>query len=104
MNMNVNPREQGNVPGKFAEYFGARRPILVLGLADGVPATEVRNRSTGMATTDPDAIARWLTECLATKRATGGLSPLSDEAIAGLSRSEQAAKLEQFFMLVLEGQ
>jgi glycosyltransferase involved in cell wall biosynthesis len=97
-----NPREQGNVPGKFAEYFGARRPILVLGLADGVPATEVRNRSAGIATTDPESIARWLTECLATKRATGGLPPLSDEAIAGLSRAEQATKLEQFFSL-LEG-
>lgn len=97
-----NPREQGNVPGKFAEYFGARRPILVLGLADGVPATEVRKRSAGVATTDPAAIARWLKECLAIKRQQGRLPPLSDQAIAGLSRAEQAVKLERFLLQVIE--
>lgn len=96
------PREQGNVPGKFAEYFGARRPILVLGLADGVPATEVKTRSAGLAATDPDTIAQWLTTCLATKRENGKLAPLSDQAVAGLSRAEQAVKLEQFFMQVLQ--
>lgn len=96
------PREQGNVPGKFAEYFGARRPILVLGLADGVPATEVRSRSAGAATTDPNAIAAWLTNCLAAKRQAGKLAPLSDEAVAGLSRAEQAVKLEQFFQQSLQ--
>lgn len=96
-----NPREQGNVPGKFAEYFGARRPILVLGLADGVPATEVRKRSAGMASTDPEVLGRWLAECLATKSATGKIEPLSDQAVAGLSREEQAARLEQFLTQVL---
>ena len=97
-----NPREQGNVPGKLAEYFGARRPILVLGLADGVPATEVKTRSAGAASTNPDAIAEWLTECLATKRQEGKLPPLTDQAVAGLSRAEQAAKLERFLMQVLQ--
>jgi glycosyltransferase involved in cell wall biosynthesis len=92
------PREQGNIPGKLSEYFGARRPILVLGLADGVPATEVRQRLAGAALTDPAAIARWLSECLAMKKKTGILTPLSDEALAGLSREEQAMKLEHFLM------
>ena len=97
-----NPREQGNVPGKFAEYFGARRPILVLGLADGVPATEVKRRSAGAAATNPDAIAQWLNKCLAIKRQEGRLAPLSDQAVAGLSRAEQAAKLEQFLVQLLQ--
>ena len=95
-----NPREQGNIPGKFAEYFGARRPILVLGLSDGVPATEVRKRSAGMASTDPEVLARWLADCLATKSATGRIEPLSDQAVAGLSREEQAVRLEQFLTQV----
>ena len=98
-----NPREQGNVPGKLAEYFGARRPILVLGLADGVPATEVQKRSAGLATTNPGAIGQWLDERLATKQKAGKLAPLSDEAVAGLSRAEQAVKLEQFFLQVIQG-
>jgi glycosyltransferase involved in cell wall biosynthesis len=96
-----NPREQGNVPGKFAEYFGAGRPILVLGLDDGVPATEVRKRSAGMATTDPGMIAAWLKECLEIKGRTGRLPPLSNQATVGLSRAEQAAKLEQFLLQLL---
>ena len=96
-----NPREQGNIPGKFAEYFGARRPILVLGLSDGVPATEVRKRSAGMASTDPEVLGRWLAECLATKSAMGRIEPLSDQAVAGLSREEQAVRLEQFLTQVL---
>src|SRR3546814_20732847 len=54
------PLEQGNVPGKFLEYLGARRPILVLGWDQGVPATIVKQRSAGAATTDPEAIARQL--------------------------------------------
>lgn len=98
-----NPREQGNVPGKFAEYFGARRPILVLGLMDGVPATEVRQRSAGMASTDPEVLARWLAACLATKSATGKIDPLSDQAVAGLSREEQAVKFERFLTEILQG-
>jgi glycosyltransferase involved in cell wall biosynthesis len=97
-----NPREQGNVPGKFAEYFGARRPILVLGLADGVPATEVKKRLAGAAVTSPDAIAQWLNKCLVTKQKEGKLAPLSDQAVAGLSRAEQAVKLEQFLTQLLQ--
>jgi len=98
-----NPNEQGNIPGKLSEYFGARRPILVLGLADGVPATEVKRRSAGAASTDPAAIARWLKKCLETKRNAGRLAPTSDEAVAGLSREEQAVKLEQFLMRRFRG-
>src|SRR3546814_9777974 len=42
-------KEQGNVQGKFFEYLGGRRPILVLGLHDGVPATSLRERNAGRA-------------------------------------------------------
>lgn len=90
------PREQGNVPGKFAEYLGARRPILVLGLDDGVPATFVRQRAAGAASTDPETLVRQLSSWLDQKRRNGRLAPLSNEAIAGFSRQEQAAKLAAF--------
>src|SRR3546814_20014060 len=47
------PKEQGSVPGKFFEYLGARRPILVLGLHDGVPATILRERNAGFFSNEP---------------------------------------------------
>ena len=62
------PKEQGNVPGKFFEYLGARRPILVLGLENGVPATILRERQAGFFSNDPDTIAEQLARWLKTKQ------------------------------------
>src|SRR3546814_19181148 len=84
------PLEQGNVPGKFLEYLGARRPILVLGWDQGVPATIVKQRSAGAATTDPEAIARQLRAWLEVKEREGCLPDFSAEVCAGFThRSEE---------------
>lgn len=98
-----NPMEQGNIPGKFAEYLGARRPIIVLGYAEGVPATVVNERSAGIASTDPVALAEGLERWLDTKDASGSLPGLDDEAVAGFSRREQSAKLDAFLRSVFAG-
>lgn len=90
------PREQGNVPGKFFEYLGVLRPILVLGLENGVPATFLRDRQAGFFSNDPAALAAQLKEWIEIKRERGYIPALREEARAGLSRSEQFAKLEQF--------
>src|SRR3546814_11812714 len=76
------PLEQGNVPGKFLEYLGARRPILVLGWDQGVPATIVKQRAAGAATTDPEAIAQQLRAWLAVKERDGRLPDLAAEVCA----------------------
>jgi glycosyltransferase involved in cell wall biosynthesis len=89
-------REQGNVPGKFFEYLGARRPILGLGIEDGVPARICRERGAGVFANDPDAIALHLRAWLTTKSATGAVPPLPDSARAGFARDEQWQKLETF--------
>src|SRR3546814_3886185 len=70
------PLEQGNVPGKFLEYLGARRPILVLGWDQGVPATIVKQRAAGAATTDPEAIAQQLRAWLRSEEHTSELQSL----------------------------
>jgi glycosyltransferase involved in cell wall biosynthesis len=90
------PLEQGNVPGKFFEYLGARRPILILGWDQGVPATIVRQRGAGAATTDPDAIAEQLRAWIAVKERHGSLPDLSEEVCSGFTHAEQAARLESF--------
>jgi glycosyltransferase involved in cell wall biosynthesis len=90
------PLEQGNVPGKFFEYLGARRPILVLGWDQGVPATIVKQRNAGAATTDPDAIARQLRVWIEAKERHGRVPDLSENVCAGFTHAEQAQRLAAF--------
>jgi hypothetical protein len=90
------PREQGNLPGKLFEYLGARRPILALGLEDGVPARILRERAAGCLANDPAQIAAQLTIWLETKRRLGHLPPLPAEAAAGFTRADQFTALERF--------
>lgn len=91
------PREQGNVPGKLFEYLAACRPILGLGLEEGVPASFVRERGAGLFCNDPRRIAEQISAWLEQKRRTGRIAPLPDSVRAGLARDEQFAKLEALF-------
>jgi len=95
------PREQGNVPAKLFEYLAARRPILGLGLEDGVPATIIRERSAGFFSNDPHAIARQIVAWCEAKRKAGHIAPLPDSVRAGFSRDEQFGKLEGFLLELL---
>jgi glycosyltransferase involved in cell wall biosynthesis len=89
-------REAGNLPGKLFEYLGARRPILGIGYEQGVAAEIIRNRGAGFFSNDADAIARQLRLWLAEKQKSGQVNPVDEEAMAGFSRAEQFAKLEEF--------
>lgn len=90
------PKEQGNVPGKFFEYLGARRPIIGLGYDRGVPACLIRERGAGVYTNDPVELAATLESWLHIKRTQGHLPWLTREACAGFSRREQVARLDRF--------
>jgi len=90
------PREQGNVPGKFFEYLGARRPILLMGLEGGVPDTILRERGAGQICNSPEAIAEYLRSWLAIKAANGAIPDVDPSASAGFSRREQYEKLRIF--------
>lgn len=89
------PREQGNVPGKLFEYMGARRPILLLGLENGVPAAFLREREAGFYGANPDVIAKQLEVWLDMKR-TGGIPPQPEASRSGLTRDDQYSKLNRF--------
>jgi len=91
-----NPREQGNVPGKVFEYLGARRPILGLGLEDGVPARILAERNAGIVVNDPARIAEHLGKWLAEKRAKGEIPLVPLSAQQGYSRPEQYEHAELF--------
>ncbi len=96
------PREQGNVPGKLFEYFGARRPVLGLGIENGVPAKLLAERGAGRVTNDPAEIARMLEDWIEEKRANGAIPLVPAEARRGLTRSEQYAGIERLLYEVLE--
>jgi hypothetical protein len=90
------PRDQGHIPAKLFEYLGARRPILGLGLVDGVPAEIIRERAAGFFSNDPAQISAQLAFWLNIKRRLGHLPPLPREAAASFTRAEQFARLERF--------
>ncbi len=89
------PREQGNVPGKLFEYMGARRPILLLGLENGVPAAFLREREAGFYGANPETIAKQLEVWLDMKR-TGGIPPQPEASRSGLTRDDQYSNLNRF--------
>ena len=91
-----NRREQGNVPGKVFEYLGARRPVLGLGLEDGVPARILAERNAGIVVNDPMLIAEHLKKWLAEKRSKGEIPLVPLSAQQGYSRPEQFQSAESF--------
>ncbi len=93
----VDPR---NVPAKLFEYFAARRPILGIGLDNGEPARLITERKAGFYRSDPAAIALQLRAWVAEKRRTGSVVSPPESSIAGLSRGEQFARLEEFITRV----
>jgi glycosyltransferase involved in cell wall biosynthesis len=95
------PREQGNVPGKLFEYLAARRPILGLGLEDGVAALIVSERAAGRFLNDPRSIADELAAWIRMKDEQGGIPALPESVRTGFSRDEQFAKLESFLYEVV---
>ena len=90
------PDDPRNVPAKVFEYFASCRPILGLGLDNGIPARLVRERNAGFYTSNVDAIATQLTHWVAEKRTTGLIPDVPSSARAGLSRLDQFANLEIF--------
>lgn len=93
----------GNVPAKFFEYLGLRRPILVIGPENGIPARLVRERGAGLASSDPVEIAGWLRSKVDLKAQGDTLPDLPPTVHDGLSRDEQYVRLEAFFYEVAHG-
>jgi hypothetical protein len=98
------PNDAANVPAKTFEYFASRRPVLGLGLDEGIPARLVRERAAGFYQTDAAALAEQLRAWVAQKRSTGVVADLDDSAHSGLSRIEQFEKLETFLREVVDSQ
>jgi hypothetical protein len=90
------PADLANVPAKTFEYFAARRPILGLGLDEGIPAKLVRDRNAGCYVTDSRLVAEQLKSWVDQKRHNGVIPCTPESALAGLTRAEQFSRLESF--------
>ena len=90
------PLQRGIYTGKLFEYLGARRPILALGKNDNVAAELLVSRGAGVVLNDPVEIAAQLRSWLSQKRTSVGIDAVPAEAMAGLSRREQTARLAAF--------
>jgi glycosyltransferase involved in cell wall biosynthesis len=97
-----NPKDEGNVPAKFFEYLGARRPILMHGYEQGILAKMVRERHAGLVSNDPPRIAEQLRTWIAQRAA--GIPPIDSSALQGMSRVEQFRKLERFLQTEILGE
>lgn len=96
------PSEKGVFSGKLFEYLGARRPILFIGVEDGVAADLIRQRSAGVVANDPQEIAKHLKEWLRTKRTIGAIPALPATVGDGLTRQDQAQRLVEVLQEHLE--
>jgi glycosyltransferase involved in cell wall biosynthesis len=95
------PKEQGNCPAKLFEYLAVLRPILGLGLENGVPATIIRDRQAGFFSNDPQEIAAQLKGWLTRKQRHGNVPFLPVAARQGMSRDTQFQALEEFIQWIL---
>lgn len=95
------PSVRGEYTGKFFEYMGAGRPVLVVGSAENVAGRAVVERGVGIATTDPARIAEQLREWIAQKQALGAVPAPPREAMGGFSRREQTRTLDSFLARVV---
>lgn len=96
------PSDYGTVTGKVFEYFGSRRPVLVIGPKESVASQLILDRGAGFVTTSEDAILEQLKMWVNQKSADGSLPDLPESASAGLTRRDQAIVLADFLEKVLK--
>lgn len=88
--------QSGVYTGKLFEYFGARHPILAIGLENGVAADLIRERKAGFISNDASEIAKQLDLWIEQKLKGESDFKLPASASAGLTRNEQFSKLDCF--------
>jgi glycosyltransferase involved in cell wall biosynthesis len=82
-----NVKDEGNIPGKFFEYIGARRPILLHGYENGIMARMIRERGLGVVSNDPSGLVEHLRRWIAER--PEGIPAIPVSGGQGLSRPDQ---------------
>ena len=89
------PAERGVYTGKIFEYVGARRPILLIGLQEGVAADLVRANARGAAVLTPEDIASRLRCWLEAKRSGVAIPDVSAATTEQFTREAQTRVVER---------
>jgi hypothetical protein len=90
------PATKGVFTGKFFEYLGARRPLVVISDRENVAAAVVAERDLGIVETEPVALAARLDEWLARKQRGEALPDLDEEKVRDFTREGQVRRLVSF--------
>lgn len=90
----IDRKEISRIAAKIFEYMGARRPILGIGYPRGPAVDLITRRAAGFVCDNATDIVVHLRNWLAEKHGSG-IPPLADGVIAGLTRVEQFAFVEQ---------
>jgi glycosyltransferase involved in cell wall biosynthesis len=95
------PAAHGVFTGKFFEYLGARRPLVVVSDRRNVAAAVVASRELGIVDTDPGALAAGLARWVAEKRQGRPPADLPDAPVREFTREGQTARLAEFLERVV---
>jgi glycosyltransferase involved in cell wall biosynthesis len=98
------PGEAGIYTGKLFEYLGSGRPILMTGYPGGVAAQLVEERNAGTVANTPEELAATLSGWIEQKRSSGSVPSTGAQAVAGLTRRDQAVVLAGHLEHILASQ
>jgi hypothetical protein len=87
------PEERGVYTGKLFEYIGAGRPILAIGLDDGVAGTLINQNMFGFVSSSSEDIAAQLRLWIRQKKEKGKLPKIQTENAIAYTRNMQFQKL-----------
>lgn len=87
------PEEHGVYTGKLFEYIGAGRPILAIGLDDGVAGTLINQNMFGFVSSSSEDIAAQLRLWIRQKKEKGKLPKIQTENAIAYTRNMQFQKL-----------
>ena len=89
--------EVGVFTGKLFEYIGSKRPVVAIGPKGNVAMQLIQERNLGCAADSVSELSVFLEASLEQKQ-SGGIEPLGQEAIKGLTRIDQSKELEKFIL------
>lgn len=95
------PEEEGNYSGKFFDYLGSRRPILLLGPKKNVAAQIIENLNLGCVTTAQDQIEKFLLSQLSKSGSDKYLTAVKKADLSNFTRKSQTKILSKFLCEVI---
>ena len=99
-----NPEEEGNYSGKFFDYLGARKPILLIGPKNNVAAKVIEKFSIGYTSTDFVEIENFLLLQLSKSDSQNYSRAYANADLSMFTRASQVNVLDDFLKKIIESE